>query len=411
MSATLLTGPLVAAPDALGKVCAVRFDTQCVVIPDSIPPPSRKARFVTKTYTVPLWKRRGSVSRSPDPSDIPPPPEDGHVILKVPLPRLQTKLQSTPRSVDSPPLIPCLVHRSPSGRQNGSSRSPITERRTPSRSPVSPTQAEHLITVPLRPCCEECEAITDEARLQGDAWTVHFSRAAHYRRSLSVDSQPRTITVAGSAAAASYGSLARGIQITVDEVDKRRKSIEGTSLSSSPEPTHRSSHVIPVDESQNSGGTSPSDTCLSLSPTMVQLVLSGIPEEMGGDNKDRHSSIMAQLVTNGLPEENGGDDEGQLSPAKLPQLVTNGIAVEKGDEEEDQLFPLPSPKRTPPASPEPSPVASTSSLQANHPPPRPSPAASTPSLQANHPPLRTSSAGPVLSHYSSRESTATIHFH
>ena len=278
---------------------SVRFDAQCVVIPE--PQRSRRTRLVTKTYSLPLWKRRSSLS-GPHP--------DPDLVLRVPLPRsvtlpsislyhliassLQTRVQSPTRSADVVPLTPCLVHRSP---ELGL---PTTHRRHPSKSSVASIHAD-LVTVPLRPCCTACQEITDAARLQGDAWPERFSHAARYRRSLSVDSQPRTLTVAGSAAAASFGSLAHGVPISVDEVDKR----------------HKSGLVSDV-------------VCLNDTDMAEQ---------------GRHCCV-----------------DPPSTPIRVPQLVTN-IPEEAIDDDEDQLFPLPSPKRTPCSSAAPSPSASLSSLQ------------------------------------------------
>ncbi|KAL4069204.1 hypothetical protein J3A83DRAFT_3499784 [Scleroderma citrinum] len=305
------------ATDERGReVCSVRFDSQCVVIPEPTPR-SRRPRLVTKTYSVPLWKRRGSLSgsqpTSPDP-DIPC-PED-HVVLKLPVPRLQTRIQSPPRSVD-PPLTPCLVHRSPVvGSTTNIPGSPTAVRRTSGKSSISPTHAD-LVTVPLRPCCAACQEITDAARLQGDAWTERFSRAANNRRSMSADSQHRTITVAGSAAAASFGSLARGVPISVDEVDKRRRSIDVGLLS-------------------DIEALCPSDTTMA----------------------EERPNCFSVAPSNGVRPP-------LLSPIRVPQLVTHQEA--NGNDEEDQLFPLPSPKRTPCSSAAPSPTASSSSLQISQP--------------------------------------------
>ncbi|KAI5997830.1 hypothetical protein F5J12DRAFT_850638 [Pisolithus orientalis] len=296
---------------------SVRFDSQCVVIPE-LSPRSRRPRLVTKTYSVPLWKRRGSTSGSsgPDSSRQPACPEvDKHVVLKLSLPRLQTRMQSPTRCTDSMPLTPCLVHRSVSVGATVVPGSPSTSRRTRSKSPTSPMRTD-LITVPLRPCCAACQEVTDAARSQGDTWTERFSPAAYYRRCHSTDSQPRTITVAGSAASAFYGSLARDIPISVDEVDKRRRSIDGASITSS---------------------NVPGDTSAS-----VEKPLPVAP--------DSPSSA------HGRP---------RLSPIRVPQLATYQISEEVDDnDEEDQLFPLPSPRRSPCSSATPSPSASLSSLQA-----------------------------------------------
>jgi len=313
--------------------CSVRFDAQCVVIPE-LPPRSRRTRLVTKTYSVPLWKRRGSLS-GPQPAS-PDPDEDDHVILKLPLPRcvqntvqlsydlivyfwhsLQTRVQSPTRSGEAVPLTPCLVHRSPEINSTNSTASPTTVRRNLRKSSVSSIHAD-LVTVPLRPCCAACQEITDAARLQGDAWTERFSRAAKYRRSLSADSQPRTITVAGSAAAASFGSLARGVPISVDEVDKRRRSVDNGLVS----------------------GTS---DLACLNDTVLAQ-----------ERRDRCSEAPNPPSRACVP---------LPSPIRPPQLVTHNIPEETFDDDDAQLFPLPSPKRTPCSSAAPSPTASLSSLQ------------------------------------------------
>lgn len=314
--------------------CSVRFDAQCIVIPE-LPPRSRRTRLVTKTYSVPLWKRRGSLS-GPQPAS-PDPDEDDHVILKLPLPRLQTRVQSPTRSGEAVPLTPCLVHRSPEINSTNSTGSPTTVRRSLRKSSVSSIHAD-LVTVPLRPCCAACQEITDAARLQGDAWTERFSRAAKYRRSLSADSQPRTITVAGSAAAASFGSLARGVPISVDEVDKRRRSVDNGLVS----------------------GTS---DLACLNDTVLAQ-----------ERRDRCSEAPNPPSRACVP---------LPSPIRPPQLVTHHIPEETFDDDDDdaQLFPLPSPKRTPCSSAAPSPTASLSSLQ-------------------NGPLHRNSSNSPALSNYS-----------
>ena len=222
-------------------------------------------------------------------------------------------MQSPTRSADAVPLTPCLVHRSPEINSTNSTVSLTTVRRNLRKSSVSPTRAD-LVTVPLRPCCAACQEITDAARLQGDAWTERFSHAANYRRSLSVDSQPRTITVAGSAAAASFGSLARGVPISVDEVDKRRRSVDISGTSD----------VV----------------CLN------DTVLAKERQECCSEAPNTPPRARAPLSP----------------PIRPPQLVTHDIPEEAFDDD-DQLFPLPSPKRTPCSSAAPSPSASLSSLQ------------------------------------------------
>ncbi|KAI6028120.1 hypothetical protein EDC04DRAFT_2717372 [Pisolithus marmoratus] len=292
--------------DPVDERSSVRFDSQCVVIPQTSPRP-RRPRLVTKTYSVPLWKRRGSISSSSDSFQPSPELDNHHVVLKLSLPRLETRVQSPTRCIDPTPLTPCLVHRSLSIDVTGS---PSTSRRTRSKSPTSHIRTD-LITVPLRPCCAACQAVTDEARSQGDTWMERFSPAAYHRRCRSTDSEPRTITVAGSAASAFYGSLARDISISVDEVDKRRRSSDSANVTSSSLPDD----IIASEEKQ--------------------------------------------------PPDSPSRDRGRpcLSPIRVPQLATHGIEEVLDDDEEDQLFPLPSPRRSPCSSATPSPSASLSSLQ------------------------------------------------
>ncbi|KAI5986349.1 hypothetical protein EDD15DRAFT_2373340 [Pisolithus albus] len=268
---------------------SVRFDSQCVVIPEPSPR-SRRPRLVTKTYSVPLWKRRGSTSSSSelDPNHSECPEVDNHVVLKLSLPRFQARAQLPTRSADSTPLTPCLVHRSLSVGATSVSGSPPTSR--------------HART---------CQEATERARSQGDTWTERFSPAAYNRRCHSTDSYPRTITVAGSAASAFYGSLARDIPISVDEVDKRRRT---------------------------------SDSVLATS--------SSVPDDAIASEEKLPATVLDS--PSGRPH---------LSPLSVPRLAANGISEEVDDDEEDQLFPLPSPKRSPSSSASPSPSASSSSLQ------------------------------------------------
>ena len=71
------------------EVRVVRFDDECILIPEQN---RRRSRVVTKSYSLPLWKRRSQVFDT-DSSDGPPSPqtpfavEDAHVVIKVPLPR------------------------------------------------------------------------------------------------------------------------------------------------------------------------------------------------------------------------------------------------------------------------------------------------------------------------------------
>src|SRR5258706_11567114 len=63
----------------------VRFDRQCVLIPHT--PKQKRGMVVTRSYTLPLWKRRGRQSdfeaaeEPTGPSAIPPSPENTRIII------------------------------------------------------------------------------------------------------------------------------------------------------------------------------------------------------------------------------------------------------------------------------------------------------------------------------------------
>lgn len=62
----------------------VRFDQDCVLIPDPLPT-SRLPRLVTKSYSLPLWKRK---QREPSlVSDTEDDSSEDHVVFKVSVPR------------------------------------------------------------------------------------------------------------------------------------------------------------------------------------------------------------------------------------------------------------------------------------------------------------------------------------
>lgn len=285
---------------------SVRFNDQCILIPKH-PQRHRLPRMVTKSYSLPLWKRRpsssGGPSSSPEADTFV--PEDSHVVLRVPIPSFSSKAQSPTRNSGPKPLSPCLVHRSPSGVSappQTTPGSPQTPRRPTRSASLSPSRTD-LITIPLRPCCAGCEAVTEASLSQGDTWTEHFSRSARRRRSLSADEGPRTITVEGSVAAASFG-LGRGVPISVDEVDKRRRS---------------SDSVVTASMWLNEEGDN----------VVVNTQCSSSPLRIPN---------LAVPSTPRIPEEDDAEDD------------------------EDQLFPLPSPRRSPGTSPAPSPSASASCI-------------------------------------------------
>jgi hypothetical protein len=70
---------------ANGRERLVHFDNECVIIPE---PERRRARpkITTKSYSLPLWKRRVSSGVQQQAEELDAPIED-HIVVKVPLPR------------------------------------------------------------------------------------------------------------------------------------------------------------------------------------------------------------------------------------------------------------------------------------------------------------------------------------
>jgi len=66
----------------------VRFDNECVLIPEYTS--QRGPRVVTRSYSLPLWKRRGAPASEPDAIhelSSSSPYEETHVVIRVPIPR------------------------------------------------------------------------------------------------------------------------------------------------------------------------------------------------------------------------------------------------------------------------------------------------------------------------------------
>jgi len=74
-----------ASSDNDGRV--VRFDNECVLIPEYSS--QRGPRVVTRSYSLPLWKRRGAPTSETDAiHDLSSnSPEETHVVIRVPIPR------------------------------------------------------------------------------------------------------------------------------------------------------------------------------------------------------------------------------------------------------------------------------------------------------------------------------------
>ena len=89
---SLSTATTSSVADDVPPTPKVRFDQECVLIPDPLPM-SRMPRLVTKSYSLPLWKRKRSPSVVSESEDE---PLEDHVVFKV----------SVPRSVLPPFTIP-----------------------------------------------------------------------------------------------------------------------------------------------------------------------------------------------------------------------------------------------------------------------------------------------------------------
>lgn len=76
----MITPPL--SPTLSTDERVVRFDNECVLIPE----PTRKPKMVTKSYTLPLWKKKGHNASPVSDAELDV-NEDIHLVLKVPVPR------------------------------------------------------------------------------------------------------------------------------------------------------------------------------------------------------------------------------------------------------------------------------------------------------------------------------------
>ncbi|KAG7090523.1 hypothetical protein E1B28_009632 [Marasmius oreades] len=94
-----------------GAVCnrVVRFDSECVLIPELNK--SRKPLMITKSYAIPLWKRRTIPGESEEmqvsPSSS---PTMGGVVFKLPLPSFMAKAARSPSRTRECSRPPCLVN-------------------------------------------------------------------------------------------------------------------------------------------------------------------------------------------------------------------------------------------------------------------------------------------------------------
>ncbi|KAF9259189.1 hypothetical protein L218DRAFT_1080018 [Marasmius fiardii PR-910] len=92
----------------------VRFDSECVLIPELHK--SKKPLMVTKSYAIPLWKRRATSGESSEETQDSPSssPTTGGVVFKLPLPSFMAKPTRSPSRTRECSRPPCLVNSDPS---------------------------------------------------------------------------------------------------------------------------------------------------------------------------------------------------------------------------------------------------------------------------------------------------------
>ncbi|KAI0700458.1 hypothetical protein BC835DRAFT_1304118 [Cytidiella melzeri] len=189
----------------------VHFQDSCVLIPDPIAQ-SRMPRLVKKSYSLPLWKKRSS-SRQPssdaelDGAIAASPSKDAGVTITVPLPSFARSRSPSREEYKHQPLVPCIIDAS-------------HHRRPMPRRPSLPDPPRpDAITVPLRPCCQECYPITEESLKEGDEWQEKFTRAARRRRNSSADAHARLHAQRHRTLCQELPGF--GAIVTVDEIDRR----------------------------------------------------------------------------------------------------------------------------------------------------------------------------------------------
>ncbi|PPQ69211.1 hypothetical protein CVT26_003651 [Gymnopilus dilepis] len=405
----MLPGMASPEPDASGRL--VRFDKECVLIPELV----SKAKLplvVTKSVALPLWKRRGyptSDSEVEDPLGSSPqlassPPEESRVVIKVPIP-----LYVVNHSRRYFLLIICVqIQEEVIKIADAGSISvvfaelPLSPVRRASDSYSVYHRRKEDATIPLRACCEACERATEASLKEGDKWEEKFTRGARRRRSASLDNNDinslfrlpsqhnKTSSFPAEFSALStaidsiedserYGSTPT-FALTVDEVDKRRKSID---LGKETPPL-----FIPVSSSSNvESGT-------------------GYPFPSPGS---RYSADSKYTRLSRPYDREVSSSSGSSSSASdellLPDILDSRHRLRSSpieEEDEAQLFPLPSPRRSPASTPSPSNSPRVS--------PVPSPNGSTsclPSSSKDNMPLKNSSQESLLRASLSRKLPAT----
>ncbi|KAG6815151.1 hypothetical protein H0H93_010777 [Arthromyces matolae] len=370
MSATMTSAILMSSSLPVDFGRTVRFDDECVLIPE----PSNKRSKPTKMYTLPLWKKRTNDEVEPTVSSLlsssssrsQQSPEETHVVVKVPIPRFISRSPSRGRGISSSPttpkpLSPCLVNRDPSSSPPGPTM-PKALRRTSLPLPlITCNVPKHDIaaaTVPLRPCCAACVTVTEESCKEGEDWQEKFSRGARRRRSSSLDNSISTGSIISGSNGIGFGHEATHSGAVASHLVSHVDLSPGTRY-------RASAFALRVDEVDR---RRKSQEFLAEDILMLRSSSSSSPRSSSGVNPYISTSRSDASVV--IP-----------SSLDVPPRPTKSSPIQ--EEDEDQLFPLPSPRRTPTGSPASSVVPS----------PNPSPNASTSCLA---PPASTSGVGSGL---------------
>ncbi|KAL4255958.1 hypothetical protein AB1N83_011994 [Pleurotus pulmonarius] len=363
MAATMTSTTILSSATPTGSITSsssssriVRFESECVLIPEA-QHRSKRHLMATRTYSMPLWKRRSSngfhsdTSATDDPTSpagLSSSPEDRHIVLKLPVPSFMAKPQSPTRSPTIKPLSPCIRH-TPSGRFLASPPSPIRSRRprTPTRSPSLPLPTIHKqilvgpssptpTTIPLRACCPDCFHITEECMKEGDHWKEKFTRGARRRRSASLDS-------VGSDPCAH--SVRPPTSACTNIGDVHILSGRGTSSGGFAAVTCPAKNATAVVAARFTGAGA---CAITVDEVDKRKRLSDVHTPPFAPTRVREASYSSMDSDSSVPSLNGDllSDIAERKPSSSP-------ITEMDEDDEDQLFPLPSPRRSPNASPVP----------------------------------------------------------
>ncbi|KAF9779742.1 hypothetical protein BJ322DRAFT_1024176 [Thelephora terrestris] len=241
---------------------AVRFETECVLIPE--PPAESLIRKLGKSFTLPLLKKSPEVEADPRARII----EErfggrgvGH----------RHRRSSPSPARDDSPLVPCIVkHDGPSSPTPSSPTSGFNRPSMPRRRSSLPTSSRaDVVTIPLRSCCPDCETIWEESQKEGEQWKEKFTRGARRLRSLSSDTRLAVHQRHGSLDSAHSHSFGYtpSVTIKVDEVDKRK----GSSVVVDPN--------NPIDLPPDTERRHASDSSVPTSLSTTGCVKTRVPEE------------------------------------------------------------------------------------------------------------------------------------